>query len=139
MTVHIIKLSVGSGSLEGLEEWQRTRLKTHGKVFHRTRMAPRRASDLLDGGSIYWVIKGQIVARQPITDVQPVNCDDGITRCDLILKPGLIPVRPTPKRAFQGWRYLAVDDAPEDLDGANDETLKIPPQMRADLVELCLI
>lgn len=139
MSLHIIKLCVGAQSIEDLSDWQKQRRRDHGVIAHRTRMIPKRREELLDGGSIYWVIKGQIAVRQPLADLRVMTCDDGIKRCDLVLKEGLIPVYPTPRRAFQGWRYLNEEDAPDDL---NEKTMglgAIHPKMRADLVELCLI
>lgn len=139
MAVHIIKLCVGVESVEDLTEWQEKFAQTYGKIFHRTRMMPKRKDELLDGGSIYWVIKGVILVRQALTDIREKTTNDGIKRCDLILDPTLIPVTPTPRRAFQGWRYLRGDEAPADLSAGKTQILDLPPKMRADLAELCLI
>lgn len=144
--VHIVKLSVGTDSIEDLLQWQKgrreTMLRTTGRdeVFHRTRMVPRRQDELLDGGSIYWVIKGVIQARQRITGFRDGTKEDGTPCCLIMLDPELHPVRPTPRRAFQGWRYLAPEDAPPDL-GAGDagEVAGLPAKMRRDLAELGLI
>lgn len=139
MSLHIIKLCVGVESIEDLEDWQQQRFKEQGELFHRTRMMPKRRDELLEGGSLYWVIKGQILLRQSLDDLRPLTDTDGIKRCDFILKPGLIPVRPTARRAFQGWRYLKGKDAPRDLAGGGKSYRELPQKMRADLVELCLI
>lgn len=145
MTVHILKLSVGTESIETLDAWQRERMKMRrpngktGEVWHRTRMFPRRRDEVLDGGSIYWVIRGVIQARQRIVDLRAVTGDDGIERCELVFDPELVPVRPTPRRPFQGWRYLKTEDAPMDLAEAGRDAVDMPPVMRMQLAELCLL
>jgi len=100
---------------------------------------PRRRDELLDGGSLYWVIKGIVQVRQPIMDLQEVRGDDGIRRCDIILDPQLVPTRPHPRRAFQGWRYLSAEDAPKDLGALADELDRLPAAMRSELMELGLL
>jgi len=146
MPLHLIKLSVGSESVEDLADWQTERLrqmKRDGLTperFHRTFQMPKRRDDLLDGGSIYWVIKGIIQARQRLIDLREGLREDGTPCTLLILDERLVPVRPTPRRAFQGWRYLAADDAPADLTGSKSEGIAaMPPKMRKDLAELGLI
>ncbi len=146
MTVHIVKLCVGVDAIEDLAHWQQQRLRMTkretGKpfLFHTTRMVPRRQDDVLDGGSIYWVIRGVIQVRQRITGFEDGQKSDGTKCCLLILDPELVPVRPTPRRAFQGWRYLEPDDAPEDMVGSDTEGYAdMPPKMRRDLAELCLL
>jgi len=146
VTVHIVKLCVGVDAIEDLAHWQRERLRMTKQetgtpfLFHRTRMVPRRQDDVLDGGSIYWVIRGVIQVRQRITAIEDSQKDDGTKCCLLMLDPELVTVRPTPRRAFQGWRYLDADDAPKDLDGAEtDGYADMPPKMRRDLAELCLL
>ncbi len=112
MPLHLIKLSVGTDSVEDLADWQAERLrqmKREGQkpdLFHRTFQMPKRRDDLLDGGSIYWVIKGIIQARQRLLDLREGTREDGTPCTLLILDTTLVPVRPTPRRAFQGWRYL---------------------------------
>lgn len=138
MTVHILKLCVGVEAIEDLAAWQKLRLKNNKRVFHVTRMMPRRKKEVLDGGSIYWVIKGIIQVRQKIIGLEPVVGEDGITRTEIRFDPELVPVRPTPRRAFQGWRYLEAADAPPDLTKA-DLSTDIPTEMRAELAELGLI
>ncbi|MEI2806731.1 MAG: DUF1489 domain-containing protein [Albidovulum sp.] len=78
-------------------------------------MFPKRREEIVPGGSLYWVIRGMILCRQPIADLEAVTGADGIERCRIVFKPQIIPVRPTPRRAFQGWRYLEAADAPPDL------------------------
>ena len=141
MTVHLQKLSVGSESIKTLKEWQKLvvrRRKAKGLSAHHqhvTRMTPKRRDELLDGGSIYWVIKGQIICRNKIIDLQETRTNDGRKACAIIMDPKLIPVVPAPKRPFQGWRYLTIDDAPADLSGPNSGE-DLPPGLRRKLVEL---
>lgn len=145
MTVHILKLSVGTESIDTLNDWQHTRMKIRrpngntGEVWHTTRMFPRRREDVLDGGSMYWVIRGVIQARQKIIDLRAVTGDDGIERCEIVFDSELVAVRPVPRRPFQGWRYLNVEDAPPDLADAGIDAMDMPPVMRMQLAELCLL
>jgi len=146
MTTHIIKLCVGVDSIEDLAQLQAERLavaKQQGltdQLFHRTRMVPKRQDAVLDGGSLYWVIRGVIQARQRVTAFEEGQKDDGTRCCLIMLDPELIAVRPTPRRAFQGWRYLDADDAPVDLlRGVDDHLAGMPAKMRRELAELGLI
>ena len=138
MTVNLIKLSVGSESVESLAEWQDYRFQQLGKVIHTTRMAPKRRDEILDGGSIYWVIKRYIQARQRIIGLDPVVGDDGINRIEIVLDRELIHVRPLPRRPFQGWRYFDVDDAPPDMT-VSAEMADMPDEMRNELMHLGLL
>jgi hypothetical protein len=142
MTVHLIKLCVGCDSIEDLAEWIEWRLTEARKArrkpehAHVTRMMPKRIGDLLDGGSLYWVIKGYVQVRQRLLGVRPFVDDEGIGRCRLMLEPKLVPTDWRPKRPFQGWRYLEPKDAPPDLrQGRADE---LPPALKAELRELGL-
>jgi len=147
MTLHLIKLCVGCESIEDLASWQAERLKQRRRagekkprLFHRTFQTPKRREELLAGGSLYWVIKGLVQVRQPLADIAAGSKEDGTPCCLLILKNELVPVRPTPRRAFQGWRYLDPDEAPEDLKGrAAVGVTAMPPRLRRQLAELGLI
>ena len=145
MTVNLIKLCVGVESLDDLKMRHRARLDAKRaageprEIIHTTRIGPKRRDELLNAGSLYWVIKGFIGARQQIKDLRERRGADGITRCDIVLKPKIIAVMPTPRRAFQGWRYLETESAPEDIDLKSKEFLDLTPAMRADLLELGLI
>ena len=141
MTLHMLKLSVGSRSIETLAAWQaklaarRAREGLPAYADHITRMVPRRKAEILDGGSIYWVIKGIIQCRNKIRDLEEIQTQDGRRACRIVLEPELIPVVPTPRRAFQGWRYFRPEDAPADLTdpgGAGD----LPAHLRNKLIEL---
>ena len=138
MTVHLIKLCVGVSEVEELAEWQARRAKQSKGVWHVTRMVPTRAAELVDGGSMYWVIRGSVLVRQRIEAVERYTDEEGIGRCKLVFDPELVPVRPVPRRAFQGWRYLSEADVPPDLPSspAGDE---LPPKLRADLAALGLL
>ncbi|WP_422038354.1 DUF1489 family protein [Roseibium sp.] len=144
MTLNLVKLCVGADSAESLQAWvdyrvEQARCAGREEVTtHTTRMVPTRRDDLLDGGSLYWVIKGKIQVRQHLVDIRPFTDEGGIKRCDLVLEPRLILTRYQPRRPFQGWRYLKPEDAPEDMRSTGD-TRAIPDAMRRDLVELCLL
>lgn len=138
MALHLIKLCVGIAQFEELAAWQQHRLRKEGVVQHVTRMTPRRGDELLTGGSIYWVIKGHIQARQRLLELRPVVDGEGVARCALILDPKLVPTQPYPRRPFQGWRYLKPADAPPDA-GRGGGKNEMPPEMRADLMALGLL
>ena len=145
MTVHLIKLCVGIETPRELAEWQTERLKHLAKagktpeLRHRTRQTPRRSAELLDGGSLYWVIKGFVLVRQRILDLRADVKDDGTRCCGIVFDTALVLTRPQPRRAFQGWRYLEVADAPPDATGLSDEADEMPRGMREELRELRLI
>jgi hypothetical protein len=145
MTVHLIKLCVGCDSIRDLEDWIKQKLKAKRKDggkpehIHRTRMVPKRSAELTDGGSLYWVIRGEIMCRQRIRAVRSFVDKDGVGRCGLVLDPKVVPVEPRLHRAFQGWRYLAVKDAPHDLGKATKGAAAMPESMRRELRELGLM
>ncbi|MBS0240856.1 MAG: DUF1489 domain-containing protein [Proteobacteria bacterium] len=146
MVLHLVKLCVGCDSVEELAAWQTERLKqmkrdgVKPELFHRTFQSPKRREELLDGGSLYWVIKGIVQARQKLVDIREGTKDDGSPCALLILDKTLVPVRPMPRRAFQGWRYLQADEAPSDLArGKGDGLAEMPPKLRKQLAELGLI
>lgn len=146
MSLHLIKLCVGAVSIEDLAQWQaenrafKARRGGIPRVYHTTFQAPKRQAELLDGGSLYWVIKGLVQARQRLVGFEDGTKEDGSPCCLLLLDPAIVPVRPVPRKAFQGWRYLAADDAPADLDnGPRDDVARMPQKMRKDLAALGLI
>jgi len=145
MTLHLIKLCVGAESIADLEEWigermaERRRRGERERHAHVTRMVPKRADELVDGGSLYWVIKGLISARQKLEEIEPFVDADGIGRCRLWLEPKVVPVSPRPMRAFQGWRYFAAKDAPPDLAAAGRGAAAMPEALRRTLGELGLL
>ncbi len=138
MTLHLIKLCVGAESIDDLHRWQSGRLKAVSEIAHTTRMVPRRRDEILNGGSIYWVVKGFVLVRQKLADIRPFTDDDGIGRCDLLMDPKLVPVDPVPRRPFQGWRYLEPKDAPPDAATVKADNA-MPAKMQAELRELGLL
>jgi len=146
MTLHLVKLCVGAASIEDLAAWQEGRIvaarKRPGKarLVHTTFQTPKRQAELLDGGSLYWVIKGLIQVRQRLLGFDEGQKEDGSPCCLLVLDAPLVPVRPVPRRPFQGWRYLDAADAPADLTGAaSDGVAAMPAKMRKDLADLGLL
>ncbi len=134
MTVHLKKISVGSASVDCLRALQAQRLANVGTLVHITRNRPRRVEELLNGGSMYWIIKGVMSARQAIIDLVEAERADGRPACGIVLSPEIVTVAPTRMRIFQGWRYLEVADAPIDLGTNNDENM--PSEFFAELREL---
>ncbi|MBK5947395.1 lysophospholipase [Rhodobacter veldkampii DSM 11550] len=135
--VHIIKLCVGAEGPEDLLAWQRSHFGARPPV-HVTRMWPKRADDVLAGGSLYWVFKGMVLGRQRITALEQVTGGDGISRCAIVLDPELIRTEPLPRRPFQGWRYLAPADAPRDLLPGREREDPLPRDLLAALAEIGL-
>lgn len=114
MALHMIKLVVGAATVEDLLEWRAGHSAAGEPWILRTRMTPKRGTEMVDGGSIYRVFKGVILCRQKILAVNTVG--EGVTaRCEITLDETVVRVAPTPRRAFQGWRYLEPKDAPADL------------------------
>lgn len=144
MTLNILKLCVGCESIQDLESWiEETRLlhKRLGRPYrqtHTTRMVPKRIDEIVGEGSLYWVIKGRIAARQRIEAIEPFTGEDGVSRCHLVLEPVVVPVQLRPCRPFQGWRYLPAKDAPRDI-AAGDGPADMPEAMREDLRALGLL
>ena len=144
MPLHLLKLCVGAASIDDLVQWQAGRLeearraKKPVEIFHTTRMAPKRGDELIAGGSLYWVIKGMIAARQTLLEIRPITDKDGISRVQLVLGHDVVPVLPRPFRAFQGWRYLKPADAPADI-GSAAGIEHLPEPLRRELAELGLL
>lgn len=132
--LNISKVAVGCASLEALKRRQETRV-ADGVVPLVTRFRPKRAEELI-GGSVYWIVKHRITARQTILGFADREED---RRTIIRLAPELVPVRAQPRRAHQGWRYLAPADAPLDLAGADDGLAALPPELAARLAGLALI
>jgi hypothetical protein len=102
-------------------------------------MVPKRADELVSGGSLYWVIRGQISCRERILGVRPFTDKDGIGRCRVVLDGKVVLVAPRPRAAFQGWRYLEGNEAPRDLSRAAPGAVRMPETMRRELRELGLL
>jgi hypothetical protein len=139
--LHLTKLAVGVRDTDHLRELQAERMREHGRLRHRTRNFPRRRNEILDGGSMYWVIAGTMLARQRVVDIVEDHRDD-LTPCtSFILDPELMPLVGRPTRAFQGWRYLDADDVPPDMApiGSILGLDSLPASLRQELRALCLL
>lgn len=136
--VNLVKLSVGSESIETLAAWQQSRRvqTSDGLPRHVTRMWPRRGAEILNGGSIYWVIKGLIQCRQRILRLDEVTGEDGVRRCAIVLDPELHRTQTAQRRPFQGWRYLDPADSPPDLPRDRDNDDDLPEDMNRALAEI---
>jgi hypothetical protein len=146
MPLHLIKLAVGCDSVRELKGWVAERMATAKKKglpqrhVHITRMTPKREEEILAGGSLYWVIRGEIAAREKIIAIEPFRDKDGIGRCRIVMQPKVIAVSPRPMRPFQGWRYLRPDAAPPDLGKTAEKgVLAMPEPMRRELRDLGLL
>ncbi len=143
MALNLVKLCVGVNAVEEQQAFLDNRMEQCSAAgepihsWHITRMVPRRREDLLKGGSLYWVIKGNVQARQVLTDIEMFTDKEGIRRCKLILEPRLILTRWQPRRAFQGWRYLEQKDAPRDL--GQNEIGRLPAELQRELAMLGLL
>jgi hypothetical protein len=140
--IHMIKLCVGVSSLAELESYRDERAHWWGADYgedvhvHRTRMMPKRAQEMEGVSSIYWVIAGMVVCRQPILRLARYTDPEGKDYCDIVMAPDMVRTLPYPKRPFQGWRYLQTKDAPPDL-GANENAGSL--ELAADLAKLGLL
>ena len=144
MTIHLVKLCVGCESIEDLAAWQTERLKQmkaekqKPELFHRTFQMPKRRDELLDGGSLYWVVRGVIRCRQELVGFEEdIDQDDGKRYCRIKVRRGLVPTALRTCKAFQGWRYLEPDRAPPDL--SKGDTADMPAEMAAELKRLGLV
>jgi hypothetical protein len=145
MALHLIKLCVGCDNVDDLRDWIREKLREKKKRglplrhVHTTRMMPKRVSELIDGGSLYWVIHGEILCRQRLLEVEAFRDRDGVRRCRLVLDPRLVLTEPRPFRPFQGWRYLPATSVPKDLHRAAPGARHMPEQLRRELRQLGLL
>jgi hypothetical protein len=139
--LHLTKLAVGVRDTDHLRELQAARLRDHPPLRHRTRNFPRRRLEVIDGGSMYWVIAGTMMARQRILDIVEDQRDDQTPCTSLILDPEIVALAGRPTRPFQGWRYLDPDDAPPDMQalGAIVGLDSLPAALRHELQALCLL
>ena len=145
MTINLIKISVGIEDIEHLKRKQKQFISNalnHGavpEIIHYTRNTPRRSDEMLQGGSIYWVIKRFIRARQLIREIRRINGPKGKKSCAIILEPEIIKTELKQFRVFQGWRYLSLNDAPSDLSVSSISSDDIPEDLVNDLKELGLL
>jgi hypothetical protein len=136
MALHLLKLAVGIADIDDLVRVRAARAAERGGDWVYTRNHPRRAAELLAGGSIYWVIRGQIRVRQPVAGFRRERDENGRRYCLIEVDGRLVPTLSRPWRPFQGWRYLAPEDAPPDR--AQDGGLP-PERMLAELRALGLL
>ena len=141
MTLHLIKLCVGAETVEDLLDWQASPESRgpDGRPWHVTRMWPKEAERVLAGGSLYWVFRGLVLARQRILGLERVDRGDGIARCGIVLDPGVVRTLPQPRRPFQGWRYLKPAEAPADLGPGRGDAGALPPKLAAALAEIGVV
>ena len=124
----MLKLCVGAHSIDDMIDWQQRQMRTLPNPIHRTRAYPKQAEAMLQGGSIYWVVRRAIRFRQRIIDIRKVDDDEGKSLCELHFDPELIQTYAQPKRPFQGWRYLKPGDAPRDL-RSGESAMNIPADL----------
>lgn len=144
MYVNLLRTGVGVDSIDHLyelQEFRRTSPDSNGFAFLTTRNTPTRANDLINGGSVYWIIRQQICVRQIIADIQTHKDEDGRSFCLVLLDPALILTNPVPHRHIQGWRYLAPEKAPADLRPfePHQQTDDIDPRLAKDLAAAGLL
>jgi hypothetical protein len=138
--VNILKLCVGADSVEDLTDWQESQRHRwpKGCAVHVTRMWPKREAEVLAGGSLYWVIKGVILARQRVVALEKVDGADGVQRCALVLDAEVIRTEAAARRPFQGWRYLDPAESPRDLPKGREREDALPPSLAQALAEIGL-
>lgn len=134
--IHLQKLCVGADGPADLLAWQQGRPDQWGGTIHVTRSRPRRAEELLAGGSLYWVMKGAIACRQLIIGLEEVRGADGVNRCAIVLDRTLIRTTPTSRRAFQGWRYLEAEAAPRDIGPFDPMAEELPAELQKALMDI---
>jgi hypothetical protein len=139
--LHLTKLAVGARDLGELRSFQAERAARTPPLRHRTRNFPRRAAEVTDGGSIYWVVAGAMIVRQRVVDVVEERWEDGSACAGIVLDPVLVPVQARMMKPFQGWRYLAPEDAPADIvaSGEAGGEARLPQALRRELRTLCLL
>ena len=139
--INLVKLCVGASQVEDLENWQKAR--ANGAVDyeprHVTRMWPKREAELVNGGSLYWVFKGLILARQKVLRLDEVIGEDGIRRCGIVMERAIIRTQPAARRPFQGWRYLTAGDAPADLPRQRHGDDALPVELSSELAAIGIL
>jgi hypothetical protein len=144
-TLHLLKLCVGAARIEDLAAWQAryaAMARAAGRdptLRHVTRMWPRRAEEILAGGSLYWVFSGLILARQRVLSLEPEEGEDGVRRCAIVLDPEIVRTEARARRPFQGWRYLPGSEAPPDLPAETGAEPELPVEMHGALAALGVV
>jgi hypothetical protein len=139
--MHLTKLAVGVRDIEHLRELQAERAQRSPPLRHRTRNCPRRHQEVIDGGSMYWVVNGSMLVRQRVLDIVEDRWEDGSACTGLVLDSRLVALTGRPTKPFQGWRYLRPDEAPPDLPSGPRArgVTSLPPALRRELQVLCLL
>ncbi len=137
--LHLMKLAVGARDVADLRAWQAERARIEPPLRHRTRATPRRADEIIAGGSLFWVVSGAMVVRQRVLAITPDRWDDGSACAGIVLDPVLVPLQGRLVRPFQGWRYLPAEDAPADLRANAEPGGEMPERLRRELRALCLL
>ena len=138
MYYHLKKIAVGIETVDRLRIRQSMIHETYGKIIHSTRNMPKKSSELINSGSMFWIIKRYVLVRQKITNIKQVVREDGSKGCEIELDENLIRVIPTKMKPFQGWRCYLEDDIPQDLNVNNNEDEEFPEQIRSELIKLGL-
>ena len=138
MTYHLKKIAVGIESIERLRIRQKMLADAYGKIIHTTRNMPKQKNQLIKTGSIFWIIKRNVLVRQKILDIISVIREDGTKGCEIELDTDLVRVIPTPMKPFQGWRYYMADDIPPDLNLSNEDNEDLPEKINSELIKLGL-
>jgi hypothetical protein len=139
MTVNLLRMAVGCESVDQIRSFQEERRGEEPDVYTFTRNVPKRIDELIDGGSIYWVVKRFIQVRQRILGIEKDTAENGRPFCRIRLQPELVRTELRPHRAFQGWRYLPPEDAPPDIFGQLQQSDQLPREMAEELRELGLL
>ncbi|OUX43509.1 hypothetical protein CBE37_02070 [bacterium TMED277] len=141
--VNLVKIAVGVTTVEELilrqtEFLKKINDKNFPYFYHSTRMMPKKYEDIISNGSLYWVIKGAICARQKVLDIVKFEDTDGKKRCKIFLAPEIKKTKPVRKRPFQGWRYLKKHITPQDLNEPIKTTFdsNIPLDVQKQLLEM---
>lgn len=139
--INLVKLCVGAEKVEDLINWQAMRAGGEASYtpVHVTRMWPKREADLVGKGSLYWVFKGVILARQKVLRLDEVIGEDGVRRCGIVLEQEVIRTQPAPRRPFQGWRYLKPEDAPADAIKSRESESELPPKVAGALADIGIL
>ena len=138
MYYHLKKIAVGIETVERLKIRQEMIFRTYGRLFHSTRNIPKKREELIQSGSMFWIIKRYVLVRQKIINIIPVVREDGSKGCEIELDKNLTKVIPTKMKPFQGWRYYLEEEIPQDLNVNCNEDDEVPEQIRSELIRLGL-
>ena len=130
MPLNLTKVAYGAASLDEMMGWFAERGE---EARLTTRYLPKRHTEIV-GGSLFWIFKHQLVARSAILGFE--EAENGKTH--IVIDTKLHLVRPVPRRAHQGWRYLEEQDAPPDLSGDGEGDI-LPGDLAAALGRLGLL